>query len=68
MIAWYALVMGMMILNFYLALLYLCFDSTLSLDIITYFCLPILLIICVVDILISFNTSFVRNGELITDK
>lgn len=62
MIAWYSVVIWSMIANYYFAILYICFSSDISHDLITYFCQPILLIVCILDILISLNTSFIKNG------
>jgi hypothetical protein len=68
MIAWYTLVMFIVITDFYFAVLYVCFDSELSHRIILYVYQPLLFVIFIADILVTFNTSFIRNGELITDK
>lgn len=68
MIGWYLTIMLVIVIDFYFTVLLICFRSQTAANVIAYFTLPFLLIICILDIFFSFNTSFIQRGRIITDK
>ena len=68
MILWYFSVLIVLTLDFILVIVYICFRSEEANLALRDGVLPILTIVCFFDILVTFNTSFIKNGQLVEDR
>ena len=66
LIFWYFLVLLSITIDFILTILGLCFRNLYIQSIVGRYIIPIVFVILLLDIFVSFNTGFIKNGKIIT--
>ncbi len=68
LIAWYAFVIFFVIVDLILTVIVNCFDHGPSKDVLFYFINFTMPIVLILDIIISFNVGFIKNGKIILNR
>jgi hypothetical protein len=68
LIAWYAFVIFFVIIDLVLTVLVNCFDHGPTKDVLFYFMNFAMPIVLILDIIISFNVGFIKNGKIILNR
>ena len=65
LIFWYFLIMLLLLLDFLLTVIIICYRNESASHDFRFYLLPIVVIAFFLDIIISFNTGFIKNGKII---
>ena len=68
LIFWYFLIMLLLLLDFLLTVIIICYRNESASHDFRFYLLPIVVIAFFLDIIISFNTGFIKNGKIIRVK
>ena len=68
MIFWYFLVLIVILLDFAFTVVFICYRSSEAEFVLWHAIVPLITVILALDILISLNTSYIRNGQLILSR